>query len=88
MRIDRYKLSENSTIDMDDAGDWVPYIQVSRLLGTFTTRDRFAASVAGGIFTQIYSDPASRDEPAHELHSLIAEAAYKIADAMMEARRK
>lgn len=47
MRVDRYnvKMDEHGVeMAMVDDGQWVPYIQVSRLLGTFTTRDRFAAA--------------------------------------------
>ncbi len=47
MKIDRYVCADvDGTTEMTEAetGDWVPYVQVSRLLGTFTIRDRFAAA--------------------------------------------
>jgi hypothetical protein len=53
-----------------------------------TLRDYFAASIAGHCVPIIMSASASGGIPAADATKLIADMAYELADAMLEARKR
>jgi hypothetical protein len=84
---DRYSF-EQDTMEPNPNGEWVAYDDVAHLMQSMTLRDMFASQVSAGVFMQVYSDKSAKNEPAHELHKLVAQASYKIADAMLAERAK
>ncbi len=84
MRIDRYEPDEKGVMQPDPQGTYVPFVQVSRLMGSFTTRDRMAAAALTGLV----SFPGKHEGRDEDTARDFARMAYEIADAMMDERSK
>jgi len=90
--INRYNMAEDS-MEPDEAGTWVPFDEVERLLGERTLRDYFAGQALAGMMANGF-----QPDEAHKRNGIGARqafgrdtyvaAAYRLADAMLSERAK